>query len=271
MTTRLARTAALVGVAVALTGCVRVTSTNTFSDHDTVTQDTIIALAPDAASQLGIDLDTLTAAAFEESGQGVTGVDPSKVTITDYTDGDLKGVHIVATDLTLDEFNAAAGASAQEVGAGLGTTLTVERDGDDYVVTIPADPQRDLSDVRGAGSIGLLGDSIDVSVRLTFPGPVRSASAGDVNGKSVTLGLEDLMTPDEIVVRGQATNGIAWTPILRWAGLIGALVVIVGGAAFLVWQDHRKRAITSLPPIPSPDDADPADADAPEEGTPPGQ
>lgn len=245
-----AATAALTVLTV--TGCVRVTVDSSFSDHDTISQDIVIAMAPDAAAQIGIDPADLTAAAMtEQLGGSLPGVDPSKVVIEDYVDGDIKGVHVVATDLTIDEFNAASGASTETAAtAGLTTPMTVERDGDDWVVTIPADEARDLSGVQGGSSIGLISDSINFALTFTFPGPVKSASAGEADGKTVVIGLEELMTPEEIVIRASAKDSIAWGPILRWAG-IGALgVAIIGGAAFLIIQDRRRRSADSLPPIP---------------------
>ncbi len=243
-----ARAAVLLTVAALLTGCVRFQSTNTFTADDTVTQDLIVALTPDAATQVGVDLDTLTVDALTGTDVVGLGVDPSKVTIDDYTEGDRRGVHIVAGDLTLDEFNTAAQAGVGEVAPGLGTPMTVARDGDVYVITIPADPNRDLSGVQGASAIGLISDSIDFAITFTFPGPVKSATAGVVEGKTVVLGLEDLLTPDEIVIRGQATEGIAWGPILKWGGLAAAAIVIIGGAALLIWQDKRRTSHNTFPP-----------------------
>ena len=255
MKSRVASVAATVMAVAALGGCVKFTSTNSFSANDTVTQDTIVALEPAAAEQLGIDLDMLTADALLNSGsESLPGVDPSKVTVEDYVDGDLRGVHITARDLGLEEFNAAsagalsASAATDQLPGAMGPSLTVERDGDNYVVTIPADESRDLSQVQGGSSIGVLANSVEFSITLEFPGPVKSASAGEVDGKKVVLGLEDLFTPEEIRIVGQATPGIAWGPILKWGGIAALGLVIFGGAALLIWQDKRKRARSPLPP-----------------------
>jgi hypothetical protein len=261
---RIVRVAVTVIAVAALTGCVRFTSVNSFGPDNTVTQDMILALTPDAAEQVGIDLDDLTASALADaSAESFPGIDPDKVTIEDYVEGDRRGVHIVARDLTLDEFNAAATGGPSAATSGLGTPMTVSREGDTYVVTIPADPARDLSQVQGGGSLGLISNSVDFALTLEFPGPVKSATAGRVDGKKVVLGLEDLFTPDEIVIRGQATPGIAWDPILRWAGIGAIAVVILGGAALLIVQDKRRQRITNLPPIDAAvGNPDPPEADA---------
>lgn len=250
---RIGRTLAVVALAtLGLSSCVRMTVDTSFSDSDTISQDIVIAMAPAAAEQIGIDPAQLTADAMrEELGGSLPGVDASKVVIEDYVDGDIKGVHVVANDLTIDEFNAASGASAQtSATAGLATPMTVARDGSDWVVTIPADPARDLSDVQGASSLGLIADSIEFGLTFTFPGPVKSATAGDVDGKTVVVGLEDLMTPEEIVIRGSAKDEIAWGPILRWVGIGAVGLGIVALATFLILQDRRRRATNTLPAIP---------------------
>lgn len=250
MTRRAVRIAVTAVAVIALAGCARFTAVDSFSSNNTVTQDLTLALTPDAAKQVGIDLNTLTAAALKSaSADAFPGIDPRKITIEDYTENDRKGVHVVARDLTFDEFNAAAKEGSTAVANGLGTPMTVAREGDTYVVTVPADPKRDLSQVPGGSSIGLISSSIDFSITLNFPGPVKSATAGQINGKKVVLGLEDLLTPDAIVIKAQATPGIAWEPILRWLGIGGVAVVIVGGATFLIWQDKRKRRLNDLPPI----------------------
>lgn len=253
----------------ALTGCARFTSVNSFSPDNTVTQDMTLALTPEAAQQVGIDLDDLTASALSDAtADAFPGIDPSKVTIEDYAEDDRRGVHIVARDLTLDEFNAAAAGGPASATGGLGTPMTVTREGDIYVITIPADPARDLSQVRGGGSLGLISNSVDFSLTLEFPGPVKSATAGRIDGKKVVIGLEDLFTPEEIVIRGQATPGIAWGPILRWAGIGGIAVVIFGGAAILIVQDKRHQRLTHLPPIGDPSGSSSPSGDGP--GTTPG-
>lgn len=252
---RLAVTAIAV---LALAGCVRFSSTNTFSPDNTVSQDLIVALTPDAAEQVGIDLNDLTAAALKSATTGAfPGVDPKKIVIEDYTEDDRKGVHIVARDLTFDEFNAAATEGSSSVTGGLGAPITVAREGDTYIVTIPADPARDLSQVQGGSSLGLISSSIDFAITMEFPGPVKSATAGQVDGKKVVLDLEDLFTPDEIVIKAQATPGIAWEPILRWFGIGAVAVIIFGGAAFLIWQDKRRQRRNDLPPIEHNTDAGP--------------
>lgn len=259
MAARMQRVLSAVMLIGLVTGCARVTSTHSFSDHNTITQDTVVAFTPQAADAIGIDLADLTAASITESTAGVMpGVDSSKVTIEGFVDGDLRGIHVVARDLTLDEFNAAASVSVEGAAPGVGTPMSVVREGDTYVVTIPADASRDVSGMRGASSVGAIANAVTFELRFTFPGPVKSASVGQVNGKTVVIGLEDLLNPDEIVIRGQATDGIAWGPILRWAGLIALGMAIVGGAVFLIWQDKRRQRITGLAPIPEPD-ADAAD------------
>lgn len=257
-----ARAAVLLTVAALLTGCVRFDFTNTFTPDDTVTLDLTVALTPDAADQVGIDLDTLTASALTGADAAGLGVDPSKVTIEDYAEGDRRGVHIVARDLTLDEFNSAAGAGLGEIAPGLSAPITVERDGDVYVITIAMGQNQGLPEIPGGGAIGLISNSIDFAITFTFPGPVKSATAGQVEGKTVVLGVEDLVAGGDIVIRGQATDAIAWGPILRWGGIGAVALLIIGGAALLIWQDKRRTSHNTLPPpIETPHDGDGEDGE----------
>src|SRR5690606_1870261 len=88
MATRMQRVLSAVMLIGLVTGCARVTSTHSFSDHNTITQDTVVAFTPQAADAIGIDLADITAASITESTAGVMpGVDPSKVTIEDFVDG----------------------------------------------------------------------------------------------------------------------------------------------------------------------------------------
>lgn len=254
MNKHVARVVAAAAATLAMTGCVRFTTDTTFGADQTISQDIIIAFEPAAADELGIDLDDLTAESLlEQAEDSFPGVDPSKVVVEDYVDGDLRGVHIVTTGLTLDEFSAATDAGG--VTAGLSTPLNVELIDDEWVITIPADESRDLSNIPGGSSIGLINSSVEFALTFNFPVPVVEATAGDYDGKTVVLDLEDLLTPQEIVIRGKATEQIAWGPILRWVGIAAVGIGIVGGATWLGVWDARRRKRNNLPPIPTTDDA----------------
>jgi len=243
--------AALAAGAVVLTGCVRLTADTTLSDHNTLSQDSVVAFSPAVARELGITADQLLTQAQEAIDSGEYGdLAAEQYTLEAYDDGKLQGVHIALRDVSLDAVNNAGAAASGSGVAGPSTpTSLIVRDGDEYVITV-ATGAGDNSGPLGNPSLGLLIDSMNVEVRFTFPGPVSSATRGTINGKTVTLDAEDLFADGSIVIRGQATNGTAWMPILRWVGLGVVVVIVVGGAALLVWRAKRRQRPRGLPPIP---------------------
>ncbi len=262
--------------ALILSGCVKVHTESAFSDHDTVNQTVIIAVDPDVLAQVGADPSDLSPDAFQER---IPADQAGRVTIEEYVDGELRGVRIEARDLTFDEL-ASAGALLQE-GAGaqgsdepgfgteglLGgaTAPQVERQGDQYVVTIPAlDATASVPGVDAS----TVGRFINFESKFTFPGPVVSSTHGDVNGKTVTLSFEDIQSGEDITIRAVGNEAIAWGPIITW-GIIGlAVLVILGGGIALGVLELRKRR----PQLPEPQPTDGLGAGVLEpESTPPAQ
>jgi hypothetical protein len=264
-TTRLRATIVTVLALVALSGCVKVHSTTSFSSDNLVTQDLVLAVNPSLLAQVGVDASMLSAEALisrlPESAE-------DRVTIEDYKDGDLVGVTVHAEDLTLEEFNTTtsvlsdaakgeegdgAGGSQEEALAAISGALggiadaKVAREGDEFVVTIPAS-------AGGGGSLGNIGVSadqvakaIDFAAVFTFPGPVTEATRGEVEGKKVTLDVEDLQAGGEITIRAGAKDAIAWGPIIQWGLIALAVVVIVAGATAFILADRARRKENGLP------------------------
>lgn len=262
----------------ALTGCVKIQSTTGFSSDNLVTQDLILAVNPAILSQLGVDASDLSAESLvAQVPEGAK----DRVVIEEYKDGDLEGVRIHAQDLTLEEFNATTsvisdatggelpegvGGAASEALQGISGVLggiggaTAEREGDEFVVTIPAAPSGNNS-LPGVGlSPSQIAQAIDFAAVFTFPGPVTSATRGEVDGKTVTLSINDLQAGGEIVIVAGAQDAIAWGPILKWGLIILAALVIVVGATAFVLADRARRKQNNFPePV----------ASATEEGPPP--
>lgn len=271
------RPAALAAIMlVALTGCVKVHSTTSFSSDNLVTQDLILAVNPSLLTQLGVDASELSAEALLAR---VPEDAEDRVTIEDYKDGDLQGVTVHAEGLTLEEFNATtsvlsdlaagetpdgggddapSGGSAEEALRGIAGALggiagaSAERNGDEFVVTIPASGGGS-GDLAGIGvSADQIAAAIDFAAVFTFPGPVTEATRGEVEGKRVTLDVEDLQAGGEIVITASANNAIAWGPIIQWGLIVLAAVVIVAGATAFILADRARRRENGLP---DPDEA----------------
>lgn len=238
-------------VAVVLSGCVRVSVDTTVHEDDTYSQEIVAAVDPQAleqaAAQGGMALpdDVLGDVTSQEGFAALLDDYPEQVTVTEYRQGDLEGVAVSVDRLPLSEFEAAAGTATE----GLGASTTLRREGDTFVVTLTRDDSLDEDPLAGTGvGPGVLEGAIDFEIVYRFPGQVSEASAGEVNGNTVTLGLSDVLESDDIRIVAGADPSINWGPLLQWGGIALAFAVIIGGAALLVLQDRRKRHTTHLPP-----------------------
>lgn len=252
----------------ALAGCVRATAETTIHEDGTFSQHSVAAISDSAAAQLegmlGGDLPGDLAQELPEGAGGDLDIDsllgdaqdspelaelqeryPGQIEVADYDDGELSGIEITVTDLPLEEFNA----SGTQAGGALGASATLEEVDGQYVVTLTRPAELDLSSAGVTSSnLSLIESSVDIAVTFTFPGLIEEASAGEVSGKSVSLGLTDLASNEEITIVAGANDAIDWGPWLRWGGIALAFVLVIGGAAALVIQDQRKRRRTVLPP-----------------------
>lgn len=255
---RLALASVAVVVALTLSACVKLHSESAFSDHNTVTQTVVVAVDPDVLSQVGADPSDLSVEAFQRR---IPAEQSSRVTVEDYVDGELKGVRIEARDLTFEELASASDvlagqAQGDDNGFGPGDLLggavapSVERQGDQYVVTIPA-LQGEASSIPGVNASSL-GRFINFEAKFTFPGPVVSSTHGKVNGKTVTLSFEDIQSGQDITIRAVASEAIAWGPLITWAIIALAVLVIIGGGIALAIIELRKRR----PNLPEPEPTD---------------
>lgn len=246
MTSAVRAAAVAVLATVALSGCVRVLSDTTIYQDDTYSQLIILAVDPavieanaPGAMLPEIDPDQL-ADALAELPDSVR----EHITVTDYRDGDLEGIEVRLDRVPLASFDEAA----QVVGGMVGGTATIQRVADTYVVTVAAPSGDDLGQENALGDLGLLASAIDVQIHYTFPGLVRSTTAGTIYGNTVTLGVGELMSGRDIVIVGGATSEIHWDPIVRWIIVALVAIAIVVIAALLVLQDRRSRRSSHLPP-----------------------
>lgn len=262
------RVLAAVGAVLMLAGCVRVTSETTLGEDDTFDQHAVIAVAPEALTalrqQLGqldagdlpggeppadaldaMDLESLLdPETFREQLAPLEEANPGSVDVQPYADEEGRtGVEITVTEVPLADVDDAAATVP------LAGSTGIVRDGDTYVVTLESGAASQLEGLGAqASQLRLIENAVDVAVAFTFPGLVTEASAGEVAGNTVTLGLSDLLSADSIRIVGGATTALDWAPFLRWGLVALAVVVVVGGAALLVLQDRRRRTRTTLPP-----------------------
>ena len=123
---------------------------------------------------------------------------------------------------------------------------------------------------RAALGLGLAG-ALSAAVVLTGCGPEGD---GGTAGPTASGKLEftPIKAVDAAVDTFDVPQGYSWAPILRWVGIGAIALIIVGGAAFLIWQDKRKQKLNALPPIALPGTVDgnaypPADSQGGQEAT----
>ncbi len=260
------RLAALALLTVAtLAGCLRLTSDTQVHPDDTFSQVAIIAANAEARAQLEsqakLDLTDLKGIITSSDEYLALAKDyPGQVSVEDYSEGDLSGVKMTGTNLPLDAFaDSFSQFTSQLPFSGQASLVHTE---DTYVVSIPSGQFASL--MAGSGvtpaAVALLSGSLDVSLTFSFPGLVTSATAGEINGKTVTIGLADLLSGNDIKIVAAAAPQFYWKPWLMWGGIGLAILVIIGGATLLITQDVRRHRTNSLPP-PSPGAGNPAGAE----------
>lgn len=207
-------------VAVALAGCVRTTVDTTLNSDDTFSQHSIVAFSDTVAAQVG-DQAGFDVANLREQLEDSPELDeleerfPGQITVEEYDDGELRGVEITISDVPVDEFNT----TATQTGTGLTGGASISRVDDTFVVEMILPQDVSLADAGVTESqLELFASSVDISVSYTFPGPVESTTAGTIEGHTVTLGLTDLVSGEDIRIVGSAKDSINWQPILTWGG-----------------------------------------------------
>lgn len=233
----------------ALTGCVRATADTTIGDNETFSQHTIVAYGDSVASQItefiGADVDALVGGIDEsEEFQEFADRYPGQVSLERYTSGDLEGIELTLSDIPIDDFTDASTRALASVDA----SATLTRDGDDYVLDIRRGGEDALAALGiGRTNLELAQASVDVAATFTFPGVVTEATAGQIDGHTVTLGLADLATAPHIRIVAGAQDAIDWGPFLLWGGIAAGFAVVIGGATWLVIDDRRKSRTSHLP------------------------
>ena len=174
-----ARLAALAVLAVAaLAGCVRLTSTTEVHADDTFSQEAIIATTEQARQQLSglanLDFGDLKGAITSSKEYlSLSAAYPDQIAVDDYTEGDLTGVKITATNLPLDAFETTfAQFTARLPFTAKGIVIT----------NVASDSPADRMGLM-AGDIILNLNGTDIRDVSTF----KRIASGDVQGWQITL------------------------------------------------------------------------------------
>ncbi|MFB7800329.1 LppM family (lipo)protein [Isoptericola sp. NPDC056134] len=220
--TAIAAVLAAVGL-LALAGCMKVDMDMTLSEDDTVSGSIVMAVSNSLAETMGMEPGELWKQAGGELSQNL----PEGTSQEPYSDDEYTGTRYTFTDAPISQIS----------GEG-GEDLTITRDGDNYVV----DGTMNLSE--GADQLKSLPqnvqDAFDVSLAITFPGPVSDAT-GAIDGNTVTW-TPKVGENAEIHAVGAATAGSSFP---WWiVGLVVGLVVIGLVVWFVVRNNRRPAPVT---------------------------
>lgn len=194
---RLAAVALAATVAVALTGCMKMDVALTLHDDDTADGSMVMAVSDDFAKSIGQDPQTL----WDQIGSELeSDVGDDGTTTEPYHEGGYTGTRFVVERTPISELSDGPLGDAAD-----GDTLSVTRDGDEFVVSGSVDMSEDLADQGSDLPSGVdAGDVLDVRLSFTFPGAVVSADdAATVDGRTVTWRL-DPTTRSTFEARGSA-------------------------------------------------------------------
>ncbi|MFE5292512.1 LppM family (lipo)protein [Isoptericola sp. NPDC056618] len=220
--TAIAAALAAVGL-LALAGCMKVDMDMTLSEDDTVSGSIVMAVSNSLAETMGMEPGELWKQAGGELSQNL----PEGTSQEPYSDDEYTGTRYTFTEAPISQIS----------GEG-GEDLTITRDGDDYVV----DGTMNLSE--GADQLKSLPqnvqDAFDVSLAITFPGPVSDAT-GTIDGNTVTW-TPKVGENTEIHAVGAASAGSSFP---WWiVGLVVGLVVI-GLVVWFVVRNNRRPATST--------------------------
>ncbi|MCA5892021.1 DUF3153 domain-containing protein [Isoptericola sp. NEAU-Y5] len=208
--TALAALLATVGL-LALAGCMKVDMDMTLSSDDTVSGSVVMAVSNRLAESMDMEPGELW-----QQGSGELGSDlPEGATQEPYADDEYTGTKYTFTDAPLDQF-----------GADDSETLSITRDGDDFVVA----GTMDMSDTSQLESLPEgVRDAFDMRIAITFPGAVDAdATNGAIEGTTVTWAPK-IGEANELKARGSAVagNDFPWWLVGLVIGILVIALVVV--------------------------------------------
>lgn len=264
------RAAAVCVLAILMTGCIKLNMDLQLRSDDTVDGSVIFAVNKQVLQLTGKSFDDLT------GGQSAV---PSGVPVqtSDYDDDQYSGKKYAFEDVPISRFS----------GDGSTDSLSIVHRGDTFVVSGALDlSAADTSQIPNADQAF---STADISLSITFPGAVRSASAGSVISGNTVTWMPTFGEKTEITATGSAisSGGGALPWILVGAGVLIVLIVVLVVLVLLARRKPKEAtlgegemamAMEGSPPageggaaaVPPPPPAPPAtEPDTPDEPEPP--
>ncbi|MDO4791407.1 MAG: hypothetical protein Q3999_02870 [Buchananella hordeovulneris] len=134
--------------------------------------------------------------------------------------------------------------TAKGVPTGVADGMEFQFEGDTVTVLLNGSSMNDDPSMQGME--GFL-DQIDLSFTIAFPGPVKEASVGEIDGNKVVISkMSDFQQDGKIVasmVPGAGGGSLLWILLI-----VGAVLVVGGGVAFFVISNNKKKAAAAAAP-----------------------
>lgn len=209
-----ARLVGLGALVVLMTGCIKLDMNLTVTTDDTVSGTVVFGFSKQLLQLTGQSADQL----FKDSGSGIPSDIPG-ATAAPYEDDQFVGRKITFDQVPLSRFNTPD------------SDIKIEHVGDEFHVSGTMDTSTGSSGTSG----GSLSDvpqqflsTAQISISMTFPGPVSSAS-GEIDGNTVTWTPKLGETTDITATAGAVASGggFPWVWVLVGALVLIAVVVLV--------------------------------------------
>ena len=236
--------AIVAGLALLLTGCLKLDMAITISPDDTVDGRLVFAVNEQLLEFTGQDVDDIL-------GDATVPSDVEGATQEPYDDGEFVGTQVTFEDVALSELSEASDAES----------LTIVRTGDTYEVDGVMDLSTEDADLQGnpfEDQITEAFDTAQLRIAITFPGEVLETN-GQVDGTTVTwepvFGERNVLTAVASASGDGASDAAGGTDAAESSGedsgsstsvyLLIGLVVVVGVVVGLVMMMRRKAATAS--------------------------
>lgn len=197
----------------------------TINPDDTVSMDMIVAISDEAAKALGMEPQE----AWDMAGTDLTTDMPEGAKVTPYKQDGYTGSRFTLENQPL------GGAD----GLFAGDSLSIVREGDEYVVSGEMDMTDEGGDMEGM-------EGMDIRVSMTFPGRVIEAN-GTIEGNKVTW-VPAIGEVTEFSARAAASPGGGGSLWLIIA--IVAAVLVIGGVVVGVVMASKKKAAAAAAAAP---------------------
>ena len=256
MTRTVSKIAAAAVASVALAGCIRLDTNITIAEDGTADATSVFAVNELLLELAAIDAGTGDELNFDEllgDGGMVAGIEEASeeqgldVEIRDYDQDGYVGLEIAYEGIDPTDL------AAQSASFGVTTEQSLVREGDFFILTQGAFDASGLDGLGGdfdgmdgggfgdeLGGFGDLGDLdptelFEITLSVTFPGDVVESSMGRIEGNTVYIDGDELLSGEELYIKAGAVAPFDWTGLLTTVGIVLAVLVGLALIAAAVW------------------------------------